>query len=122
MACLVLYERLAPTGERIGRVIAACAVAAVAMTAAASNAPAPLVTAAWIGAAGAIFLLGLRLDAIHYRLVSLGVAALAFARLFLHDLAALSAGYRIASFLIAGALLLGVSFIYTRRADRKSPE
>ncbi len=122
MASLVLVERLARTRERIGRVIAAGAVAAVAMTAAASNAPAPLVTAAWIGAAGAIFLVGLRLDAIHYRLVSLGVAALAFARLFLHDMAALSAGYRITSFLIAGALLLGVSFIYTRRADRKSPE
>jgi uncharacterized membrane protein len=122
MASLVLVERLATTRDRIGRAIAACAVAAVAMTAAASNAPAPLVTAAWIGAAGAIFGVGLRLDAIHYRLVSLGVAALAFARLFLHDLAALSAGYRIASFLIAGALLLGVSFIYTRRGDRKPPE
>ncbi len=121
VACLVLYERLAMARDRIGRTVAACAVAAVAMTAAASNAPAPLVTAAWIGAAGAIFLLGLRLDAIHYRLASLGVAALAFARLFLHDLAALSAGYRIASFLIAGTILLGVSFIYTRRADRKPP-
>ena len=75
VASLVLYERLAATRERVGRTIAACAVAAVALTAAASNAPAPLVTAAWIGAAGAIFLIGLRLEAIHYRLVSLGVAA-----------------------------------------------
>ncbi len=121
VACLVLYERLAAASDRIGRTIAACAVAAVAMTAAASTAPAPLVTPAWVGAAAAIFLLGLRLDAIHYRLVSLGVAGLAFVRLFLHDLAALSAGYRIASFLVAGAALLGVSFIYTRRADRKPP-
>jgi uncharacterized membrane protein len=92
--------------------------AAVALTAASAAAPAPLVTATWVGAGAAIFLVGLRLDAIHYRLVSLGVFVLASGRLFFHDLAALSAGYRIASFLVAGALLLGVSFIYTRRRDR----
>ena len=119
IASLLLHERLA--GDRVARAVAACGVAAVALTAAAAAAPAPLVTAAWIGAAGAIFLLGLRLDAIHYRLVSLGVCALAFARLFLHDLAGLSAGYRIASFLIAGVLLLGVSFVYSRRRDRDPP-
>jgi uncharacterized membrane protein len=92
--------------------------AAVALAAASATAPAPLVTATWIVSAAAIFLVGLRLDAIHYRLVSLGAFVLAFGRLFFHDLAALSAGYRIASFLVAGALLLGVSFIYTRRRDR----
>jgi uncharacterized membrane protein len=118
MATMLLHERLATTPERVGRAAAACGVAAVALTAASATAPGPLVTATWIGAGAAIFLVGLRLDAIHYRLVSLGVFVLASGRLFFHDLAALSAGYRIASFLVAGALLLGVSFIYTRRRDR----
>jgi uncharacterized membrane protein len=118
MAAILLHERLATTPERIGRAAAACGMAAVALTAASAAAPAPLVTATWVGAGAAIFLVGLRLDAIHYRLVSLGVFVLASGRLFFHDLAALSAGYRIASFLVAGALLLGVSFIYTRRRDR----
>jgi uncharacterized membrane protein len=118
MASLLLHERLATTPERVGRAAAACGMAAVALTAASATAPAPLVTATWIVAAAAIFLVGLRLDAIHYRLVSLGAFVLAFGRLFFHDLAALSAGYRIASFLVAGALLLGVSFIYTRRRER----
>ncbi|HKE18397.1 MAG TPA: DUF2339 domain-containing protein [Kofleriaceae bacterium] len=113
-AAVVVHERLAPAGDRVGRIAAACGLAAVALAAAATTVPSSLVTATWIGAAAAIFLLGLGLDAIHYRLVALGVCALAFARLFFHDLAALSAGYRIASFLIAGAILLGVSFIYMR--------
>jgi uncharacterized membrane protein len=118
IASIVLHERLSPAGDRVGRIAAACGVAAVALVTAATTAPSSLVTATWIGAAGAIFLVGLGLDAMHYRLVALGVCGLAFVRLFLHDLAALSAGYRIASFLIAGALLLGVSFIYTRGHER----
>jgi uncharacterized membrane protein len=122
VASLILHERLGAPDDRISRVASACGVAGVALTAAATTAPPPLVTAAWIGCAGAIFLLGLRLEAIQYRLVALGVCGLACVRLFLHDLAVLSAGYRIASFLVAGALLLGVSFVYTRRRARERPE
>jgi Predicted membrane protein (DUF2339) len=121
VAGLVLFERLSPARDRIGRIAAACGVAAVALMAAFASAPPPLITAAWIVAGGAIFLIGLGLDAIHYRLVALGVSGIALARLFFHDMAALSAGYRIASFLVAGAILLGVSFIYTRRRDRSPP-
>jgi hypothetical protein len=117
-ASLALHERLTPAGDRLGRIAAAGAVAVVATLAAAAAVSPALLTASWLAAAGALFLLGLALDAIHYRLVALGLAALAFARLFLHDLRALSAGPRIASFLVAGALLLAVSFIYTRRRDR----
>jgi uncharacterized membrane protein len=118
-ANLVLFERLST--DRGRRIAAAGGLALVALVAAGRTVSPPLLTATWIGAAGAIFAIGLRLEAIHYRLVGLGVFALAFARLFLHDLRALSAGPRIASFLIAGALLLAVSFIYTRRRDREPP-
>ncbi len=118
IACLVLHERLAPAAERVTRALVACAVTACAAGLASTLLPGSLMTAAWIGAAGAVFLLGLKLEAIHYRLGALVLAGLACARLFLHDLSALSAGYRIASFLVAGALLLGVSFIYTRRGER----
>ncbi|HTE53666.1 MAG TPA: DUF2339 domain-containing protein [Kofleriaceae bacterium] len=119
IASLILHERLTTTADRVGRAVAACGVAAVALTTATATVLPPLITVAWVVAAAAIFLLGLRLEAIHYRLVALGVSGLALVRLFLHDLAALSAGYRIASFLIAGALLLGVSFTYTRRHERE---
>ncbi len=116
-ASLVVHERATPAGDRASRIAAACALAATASFAAAAAVSPPLLTAAWMGAAGALFLLGLALDAIHYRLAALGVSALAFARLFLHDLRALPAGARIASFLIAGALLLAVSFVYARRRE-----
>jgi len=120
-ACLVLHERLTPPGDRVGRTAAACALAVVAASAALASVSPSLLTATWIGAAGALFLLGLALDGIHYRLVGLALSALAFARLFLHDLRALPAGPRIASFLGAGALLLAVSFVYTRRRQRDPP-
>jgi uncharacterized membrane protein len=118
-ASLVLYERL--SGDHVRRIAAACGVGVVALVAAATTVSTSLLTATWIGVAGAVFVFGLRLEAIHYRVVGLGVSALAFARLFLHDLRALSAGPRIASFLVAGALLLAVSFVYTRRRDREPP-
>lgn len=121
IACLVLHERLARPEERVGRALVAGAVTACAAGVVSALLPGSLVTAAWIGAAGAVFLLGLKLEAIHYRLGALVLAGLACGRLFLHDLSALSAGYRIVSFLIAGALLLGVSFVYTRRGERAGP-
>jgi uncharacterized membrane protein len=117
-ACLVLFERLAAASDRVVRAAAACGIAAVALTATAATAPPALITGAWIAASAVLFLAGLWLDAIHYRLVGLVAAGLACIRLFAHDLAALSPGYRIASFLAAGALLLAVSFIYTRRRAR----
>lgn len=116
IAALVAYERLAPGDVKV-RLAPAAGVALIALATCTALIPAALITASWIAAGTAMFFLGLALRALHYRLVALGVFALGFVRLFVHDLAAYAAVYRIASFLIAGALLLGVSYVYTSRLD-----
>ena len=53
------------------------------------------------------------------RWVGLGVFALTVGKVFLVDMAQLAAVYRIGSFLVLGALLVGASFLYqrARRSD-----
>lgn len=114
VAALVAFERL-DRGDLAVKLVPVAGVGLVGLSTAAVLAPAALVTASWIAGAAVIFAAGLALRALHYRLVALGVFAVGFVRLFAHDLAAYAAVYRIASFLLAGALLLGVSFVYTRR-------
>jgi hypothetical protein len=55
---LILHERLAPPAERVTRALVACAVTACAAGVVSALLPGSLMTAAWIGAAGAVFLLG----------------------------------------------------------------
>ncbi len=64
------------------------------------------------GVAG--LLLGLRRDSAPLRLAALGLLGLTTAKVFLFDLATLSAGYRVGSFIAVGVLLLLASFAYAR--------
>jgi uncharacterized membrane protein len=48
------------------------------------------------------------------RLAALALLAITTAKLFVFDLAALEAGYRVGSFIAVGALLLAGSFAYGR--------
>lgn len=52
------------------------------------------------------------------RLGALGLLLFAVGKLFLYDLSSLVMPYRIASFFVLGALLLGVSWAYSRFGDR----
>lgn len=52
------------------------------------------------------------------RLGALGLLLFAVGKLFFYDLASLAMPYRIASFFIMGALLLGVSWMYSRYGSR----
>lgn len=57
---------------------------------------------------------GLRLDLRDLRVAALGLLAATIAKVFLYDLATLTSGWRIASFLALGLLLLGAGFAYQR--------
>lgn len=52
---------------------------------------------------------------------ALALFALVIAKVFFYDLSFLSSGYRILSFLVLGALLVGVSFLYQRRFSENGP-
>jgi uncharacterized membrane protein len=64
-----------------------------------------------------IFGAGLGLRERIYRIGGFGVLALAIGRLFLLDVWRFDTLYRIASFLILGAVLLALSFVYHRFAE-----
>src|SRR5205085_2584486 len=83
---------------------------------------AALQTLGWSVAALVLFGLGFALRSAAYRWSGLGVLVLAAGRLFVHDLSGLSADERIATFLATGAILLLVSFVYTRVRARGSPQ
>ncbi|WP_434383069.1 DUF2339 domain-containing protein [Melittangium boletus] len=81
--------------------------------------PPALVTLAWGLAASLLFLLGFTVRERWYRFAGLGVLGLALARLLFVDLSGLPPNQRILTFLVLGALLLAVSFIYTRTRGQK---
>lgn len=116
IASLVAYERLDPAAAGAVRLVPVSGVGLVGLATAAALAPVALVTAAWVAIGAAVFAAGLALRAQPYRLVALVIFAVGFLRLFFHDLAAYAAIYRIVSFLLAGAILLAVSYAYTRRS------
>jgi hypothetical protein len=101
--------RYAVRGLHAGGAAAAAALLATALL------PDALRTLGWAGAAGALFAVGFRLRARDYRLAGFGLLGLAAARLLLVDLSGLTPDQRILTFLASGALLLALSFVYTRR-------
>jgi uncharacterized membrane protein len=72
------------------------------------------VSVAWAVYAAALVGVGFWRDRPGLRWTGLGVFALTLAKAFLVDMARLGTGYRIASFVVLGALLVGASFLYQR--------
>ena len=73
------------------------------------------ISVAWALYAAALVVLGFRRRQADLRWAGLGVFAVTLVKVFLVDMAGLSAVYRIGSFLVLGVLLLGASFLYQRR-------
>jgi uncharacterized membrane protein len=72
----------------------------------------------WAIYATALILLGVQQKSALLRWQALLLFGLVVAKVFFVDLASLDRSYRILSFLVLGLLLMGVSFLYTRRAAK----
>lgn len=70
----------------------------------------------WTIYAAALILAGMARHSAMLRWQALALFAVVVAKVFLYDLSILSRFYRIISFLVLGVLLLGVSFLYQKRA------
>jgi len=75
-----------------------------------------VITTAWSVYALVVFSLGVILRERMYRWIALGVLALAIGRVFLFDVWQLDTVWRIVSFLVLGAVLLALGFLYNRLA------
>jgi len=76
----------------------------------------------WAIYATALVLVGVQQKSALLRWQALLLFGLVVVKVFFYDLASLDRAYRILSFLVLGSLLLGVSFLYTRRAAKgRSP-
>jgi uncharacterized membrane protein len=75
-------------------------------------------TIAWVIAGAAAFAAGIVADVAAARVFGLGLLTLATLKLFLVDLAAVEVSYRVLSFIGVGAVLLGSSFLATKRRSR----
>ncbi len=82
--------------------------------------PGGLHTTAWVGAAFVLFAAGFALRSSVYRWSAFGVLAPSVVRLLAVELCVLSPDQRIVTFVLAGVLLLLVSFLYTRSRERTS--
>jgi len=71
-------------------------------------------SALWAVTGVTALVIGLRRDVRDLRVGALGLLAVTIAKVFLYDLATLTSGWRIASFLALGLLLLGAGFAYQR--------
>ena len=80
--------------------------------------PHGLHTVGWVAAAVVLFALGFALRAATYRWSAFVVLGLAAIRLLGIELRSFSANQRIVTFVVAGAAMLLVSFVYTRRVSR----
>jgi uncharacterized membrane protein len=75
-----------------------------------------LVTIVWTLYAATLLVLGVRADSSLLRWQGLVLLGIAIIKVFLFDLSELSLGLRILSFMALGIVLLGISFLYQRRA------
>lgn len=73
---------------------------------------------AWSGYAGVLLAIGFLRGRRELRLAGLGLLGLVAAKLLLVDLAGAAQAYRVLSFLIAGVLMIGVSYAYHRLEQR----
>ncbi len=81
-----------------------------------------VLSALWsaIGVLGLI--VGLRRDFVRVRMAALGWLLVTVAKVFLYDLSMLTSIYRVLSFLVLGALLLGGAFAYQRLRPPAAPD
>ena len=80
-----------------------------------------VLSALWLVWAAALVAAGIRRDAVALRWQGLALLLVVVGKTFLVDLSFLDQGYRILSFLIVGALLVAVSFLYQRRRRADAP-
>lgn len=76
-----------------------------------------MVTLAWGVEAVAVFLLALRVKERSYRLAGLGLLLVCVGKIILRDVWGLAPRDRYLTFIVLGAALLGVSYLYTRYRD-----
>lgn len=105
------HERVHPRGR--GRLVYPGAMAALSLFALSLSLQSHH-TLLWMGTGLVVLAAGSFLRELSYRVVAICVLVLAFARLFLFDMARLSSGHRIASFVVLGIVLLGISAAYSR--------
>jgi hypothetical protein len=76
------------------------------------------VSVSWLGAALFFFALSLTLKNSKYRWMAILMLFLTVGRVFLVDLASLNPAFRIVSFMVVGATMLGVSWMYARSREK----
>ena len=117
-ACVVAcfgVERLHARGASSLRGLLVAGVALGLLQLAATAVPHEQRALAGVGAALILFVLGFALRSVPYRWAAFGALALVAAHFMGVELAVLSAGQRILTFVVAGVVLLAISFAYTRR-------
>ncbi|MDP2767017.1 MAG: DUF2339 domain-containing protein [Candidatus Methanoperedens sp.] len=77
-----------------------------------------LISAAWAIEAIAILIAGFRYELSFVRKAGIGLLLLTIVKVFIFDLAGLETLYRILSFLMLGAILMGASFLYSKYKDK----
>lgn len=77
-----------------------------------------LISAAWAIEAIAILIAGFRYELSFVRKIGIGLLLLTIVKVFIFDLAGLETLYRIMSFMVLGAILMGASFLYSKYKDR----
>ena len=80
------------------------------------------VTLVWTLYAAVLLVVGVRTNSGLLRWQGLVLLGIAIIKVFLFDLAELSLGLRILSFMALGLVLLGISFLYQRRAKAAHPQ
>lgn len=75
-------------------------------------------SAVWMLYGGALILVGFWKRSAFLRWQAIALLAITAAKVFFYDIAALERGYRIAAFIVLGAILLAVSFFYQRNRTR----
>ena len=75
-------------------------------------------SAVWMLYGGALILVGFWKRSAFLRWQAIVLLAVTAAKVFFYDIAALERGYRIAAFIVLGAILLAVSFFYQRNRAR----
>ena len=106
------HERNALIGVAAGAVFYLCSVAIV--TPFQHRTGQVLLSGFWGALGVGLLLAGLRTQVRALRLAGFGLLVLALAKVVLYDLAALASGYRVASLVAIGLLLLTASFAYQR--------
>jgi len=71
-------------------------------------------SALWMGYGGMLMVIGFLKRSSFVRWQALALMAATICKVFVYDVSSLDKGYRIVSFLVLGALLMGVSFVYQR--------